>query len=379
MRHAAAYETTTAGSANRAQRIATGRCNYIDVPRRIRWSEFAILLLAFSLATVAMTWPLWQHPTRRLPSDLIDTLLNTWIIGWDADRFRHALRGVWDAPIFFPYRNTLAFSENLFGIAVFVAPVYWMTGNAVLTYNVAFTLSFALAGAGMYLLAVELTGSRRAAIVAAAFYAFCPFRFVQVSHIQLIATGWLPIALFALHRYFTTRDRRMLGVFAVACWLQVLSNAYMAYFIAVPIVIAIVAALWRPRADRLPMIVDLAAAGLVIAVALAPVAWQYVQVRSTYGQVRRLVEMDMGAADLRSYFIGHKWIGMWRWLRADAPTEGERELFPGVTAVVLATASLALVSRRAESARWVIAYATTAIVAALLSMAAPIRWKESCK
>src|SRR4051794_17294439 len=104
------------------------------------------------LLALATTMPLATHLRRALPSDLLDTLLNAWIIGWDADRLRHGLAGVWNAPIFFPYTNTLAFSESLLGIAVFVAPVYWATQNAVLAYNVAFVAAFVFAGTGMYLL-----------------------------------------------------------------------------------------------------------------------------------------------------------------------------------------------------------------------------------
>src|SRR5215831_8515964 len=78
----------------------------------------ALATMAFTAAAIVMTWPLWQHPTRRLPSDLVDTLLNTWILGWDADRMLHGLRGLWDAQIYFPYHDTLAFSENLLGLAI---------------------------------------------------------------------------------------------------------------------------------------------------------------------------------------------------------------------------------------------------------------------
>ena len=42
----------------------------------------------------------------------------------------------------------LAFSEHLLGIALFVAPVIWLTGNPVLAYDLAFILSYMLAGAG---------------------------------------------------------------------------------------------------------------------------------------------------------------------------------------------------------------------------------------
>ncbi len=40
-------------------------------------------------------------------------------------------------PFFFPLKDTLALSEHLLGITVFTAPVVWLTGNAVLAYNLA--------------------------------------------------------------------------------------------------------------------------------------------------------------------------------------------------------------------------------------------------
>jgi hypothetical protein len=172
--------------------------------RPLRWREVCVAAGLFAIASLVSTWPLAHHPTRTLPSDLLDTLLTTWIISWDAGSVRHALHGVWNPPIYFPYPRTLAFSENLFGVAFLVAPVYWLTGNPVLTYNVAFLLSFTLAGTGMYVLARHLTGSRAAAAIAGAYYAFCPFRMAQaqLAHIQMLAIGWLPIALWSIHNYF---------------------------------------------------------------------------------------------------------------------------------------------------------------------------------
>ena len=46
-----------------------------------RLRGLAVVVGIYTAATLVMTFPLIQHPTRTLPSDLIDTLLNTWIIG----------------------------------------------------------------------------------------------------------------------------------------------------------------------------------------------------------------------------------------------------------------------------------------------------------
>jgi Bacterial membrane protein YfhO len=322
----------------------------------------------YTVATLVMTFPLIQHPSRTLPSDLIDTLLNTWIIGWDADRLRHGLSGVWDAPIFFPYRNALAFSENLFGIAIFVAPIYWVTDNAVLTYNVAFIASFAFAGIGMFLLAHSLTGSRPAALVAGAYYAFCPYRMLQIMHIQMLATGWMPIGLLGLHRYFQTDRRRWLALFVVAYVLQVTSNMYVAYFMAIPAAFLIADGIVASRARWRTKVLEIVAAGTVVLVMLLPVLVPYYQARAAYRNVRNSVEIEMNSADLRSYFTPHEAVGIWRWLPTAAAVEGEKALFPGLLFVALGCVAALQASRlSSHDRRNVILYGAIAAVAAAVS------------
>jgi hypothetical protein len=329
------------------------------------------------MASLVSTLPLAQHPTRTLPSDLLDTLLTTWIISWDASRLPHALQGVWNPPIYFPYPRTLAFSENLFGVALPVAPVYWITGNPVLTYNVAFLLTFTLAGTGMYLLARDLTGSRAAAAIAGAYYAFCPFRMAQaqLAHIQMLAIGWLPIALWSMHRYFLSFRRRWLALFTAACCLQVLSNTYVAYFMTVPIGIVTVYLAWTSRGQIRRWSKDLAVTLFVIAAVLVPVALQYYRVRVENQQIRSAGEIESGGADLRAYFVPDS--GLWRrWLPLPKPIFGEteKELFPGIAGPALAVVALyAAAFRRRRISRWAIVYAVIAVAGFLLSLGPLVR------
>src|SRR5262249_45954463 len=107
-----------------------------------RRAEAVWILLGFTALALVTTYPIVLAPATRLAGDLGDPLLTAWTLAWDADRLRHALRGVWDAPNFFPYRHTLLYSDHLLGIAIFTAPLQWLTRNAVLVYNTAFIASF---------------------------------------------------------------------------------------------------------------------------------------------------------------------------------------------------------------------------------------------
>jgi hypothetical protein len=332
------------------------------------WREACLVVLSLTAAAVVLTLPLSGHPTRTLPSDGVDTVLNAWILGWDADRLRHGLQGLWNAPAFFPYHDTLAFSENLLGIAVFVAPVYWATSNPVLTYNVAFLGSFVLSGVGMYVLVRSLTNDRRAASVAAAYYAFCPFRMTHVSHVQMIATGWMPLAIWGLHRYFATAKRWWLAVFAGGWILQSLSNSYMFYYLCVPAAAVAVDGLWRSR-RRTRDAVEILVAGVAIVAALAPVGAAYYRVRTNYHQVRNLDDMVNRSPDLRSYLEGKTSIGDGRWLPTAVVSDPEKELFPGIFALALAAVAIGR-WRSADAARrrLISLYGAVAIAGVVLSL-----------
>lgn len=297
--------------------------------------EALVVVVAFATLTMVSTYPLVLGLTSHLPNDLGDPVLNAWILAWDAARLRTGLSRVWDAPAFFPYPHALAYSENLFGIAVFTAPIQWMTGNAVLCYNIAFLGSFVLAAGAMYLLARTLAGRRDAAFLAAVIFAFTPYRIAHLAHLQMLMSGWMPLSLWALHRYFSTTRWRYLWAAAGCFLLQSVSNGYFMYFAALPIAIVGLAEIMRRRP---PIACTTREVGVVLGAllaALAPIAWAYYTVRQSQGLKRSLTEITLYSADLSDYFRAHHNIWLWRHLGTGW---GEHELFPGVVVLALVAA-----------------------------------------
>ncbi len=311
--------------------------------------EAATVTLAFTAATLIATYPLIRHLGQALPNGLGDSLLNAWILAWDADRLLVGLRGLWDAPVFFPYSSALAYSEHLLGIAVFTAPLQWALGNPVLVYNVAFLASYVLAGGGMYLLAFALTGSRPAAVVAGVAFAFHPNRADHIAHLQVLMSGWMPIGLWALHRYFGTGSRIALLGFVAAFLLQGLSNGYYLYYFVIPVAVVVGCELLVAGRSRLSALVDLAVAAALILVVLAPVALAYVAVRADQGHVRSRAVMQRYSADLTSYAHVSPALRVW----GDTLPRGrpEARLFPGFALAALAVVGVATVRRQRDPDR----------------------------
>src|SRR6187401_3076647 len=116
--------------------------------RRRFWTAAAL----YAVLTLILTFPLSVTANRTLPADDPDAHLFMWTLAWDAHAFIHQPLSIFDANIFYPNRDTLAYSENLIGSAFFAAPVIWLTGNPVLAVNFVSLFSCALCGLGAFVL-----------------------------------------------------------------------------------------------------------------------------------------------------------------------------------------------------------------------------------
>src|SRR5712692_807573 len=71
-----------------------------------------------------------------------DTRLIVWTLAWDNHALLDRVPSFFDANIFYPASNALAYSEHLFGISLFTLPFYAIARNPVLSYNIVWILSF---------------------------------------------------------------------------------------------------------------------------------------------------------------------------------------------------------------------------------------------
>jgi hypothetical protein len=241
------------------------------------------------LATVA-TFPL----VRDLGGQVIGTStppgaatppLNIWAMASVLQQlFRDPLH-LYEGTAFYPYHDTVTFSEHLFVPALMSAPAVWATGNWVLAYNVNLLLTLATAGLGAYLLGLALTEDRTAAFAAGILYAFHTWNLNELVRSQITANQWFPFVLWALVRYFRTPGWRWAWAVSGFYLLQSLSCMYWGLYL--PFVSGAAAAFlwWRSRAS-LRAVVPLATALALAAVVIAAFIWPYVRVARELGFVR---------------------------------------------------------------------------------------------
>ena len=197
------------------------------------------IFLFFLALAIIFTAPLSLGPHERAANDG-DPLHISWILAWDAHQLIRAPLNLFDSNTFYPYEKSLAFSEHFVGIALFAAPFYYLTGNALFAHNMVLLLTIAACGAAMFWLVKEMLGRSDAAIVAGIVYAFNTYNFHEVPRLQLLSAQWLPLAILFLHRAFTTGGRKNFFLFGLCFILQGLSCTYYLFYFGVLL------ALWLP-------------------------------------------------------------------------------------------------------------------------------------
>ena len=296
-------------------------------------SDAAAAAVLYAAVAIVWTWPLALGLTRNLPADYGDPLLNCWILAWDVT---HLGPGWWNANIFFPHPLALAYSEHLWPQALQIAPIYALTRNPILCYNLLFLSTFVVAGVGMYLLARELTGHSAGALVAGLAFAFAPYRVSALPHVQVLSSGWMPLALFGFRRYFVARNPRALVGGAAAWTVQNLSCSYYLLFFSPVVAIYL---LWELITRRRSIgSRDLIAIGISVAavvVATVPFVLPYVELRRMGFGPR--TDVARFSADTYAYFTADPHVRVWGSI-ARAFSKPEGALFPGVTTTVLAIA-----------------------------------------
>lgn len=296
---------------------------------------FGLAAGLYFLLTVALTWPLVLHLGSRVPNDLGDSLLNMFLIDWNARQLPLTDRW-WNLPQFYPIPGVLTFSEHLLGLSPITTPIIMTTGNALLAYNVAFFLSFPLCALAAHLLVYRITARHDVAVIGGLAYGFAPYRMAQFAHVQVLSGYWIPLALAGLHLFVQRRQTRGLVLFAGAWYFQALACGYYLFYLSVLVGLWI---LWFAVGRIRPADVGrIALAWGVVILAMVPFALGYLKYSRMYALKRWPDEIQAFSADIASVLMASPNLRVWGWLKVvERP---ESALFPGLALVLVILAGV---------------------------------------
>jgi len=306
------------------------------------FSEIVVVTLAYAVLTFLMALPFSLSPGSQVVADVPDTHLYIWTLAWDAHAFLHQPFRIFDANIYYPFANTLAYSENLIGSAFLAAPIIWLTGNLVLAMNLTALITCVLCGTGAFVLARRLGVTLAGAFICGLIFAFAPPRFFRLGQLHMTAVQWIPFSLAFLHSYLDRGKRRDL-LLAIACFsLQALSSGHGAVYL----LLSILALLgWQVAfGGEIAIRRWLGDAGAAGAYLLAPSVWVLLPYRIAQDEAGLLRTYRPGAQPGIESFLAspsrfHLYLQatfLGRFTR-----EADAYLFPGILVLILAAIALA--------------------------------------
>jgi hypothetical protein len=302
----------------------------------------SLIVLAFVVLTAAMSWP-WVCHLRDAVHDVGDPYTIAYTLWWDYHQTFHDPRHLFDATIFYPYHDTLAFSENDYGIALLFFPLFAVGLTPLTVHSIATFFAFVLSGYGAFRLTRTLTGSYAAAWVAGVVFAFIPYRFHRLPHLHYIFAGWIPLTFEALVLYARRQSWRRAAWLAAAFLMNALTCITWFVLTLIPLALAAVFLARHYRAWRARRFWLRAAAGLsltlpVLAFFLIP----YQRVASLHGFVRSSEEMLVFSATPINWLAASDLNRLWRGLGGTISSP-ELALFPGLMPPLLTLTALLLV------------------------------------
>ncbi|MGQ9792110.1 MAG: hypothetical protein ACUVSF_00300 [Anaerolineae bacterium] len=246
------------------------------------------------------------------------------------------------------------------GEALISLPLLWVTDSHLVGLNFSVMLSFVLTAYATYLFIAHWSRSRLAGLIAGFLFAFSPFRFGRILHLELLVTQWMPLTLLTLrwlvyHRNADTSSPRgwiALGLCLLFLNLQALSSFYYTTYLLLACAVLLVTCTltgqvhWRWRLLR-----DIAILAVVTIGVNWPIWSKYLAFSQMMGAVRSPGEVRMYSAALTDYFttISYNLLYGWTFGRWQSSDHQFQPLAPtGIVGLLLGIGGL-LVLLRSET------------------------------
>jgi hypothetical protein len=287
-----------------------------------------------------------------------DPAVMVWSMAWIQNALATGAP-LYEANIFHPTPNALAYTDLLLPSALVTAPLFYATGNALLSWNVVLLLTYVLSGYAVFLLVRRLLGPRpyalHAALFAGAVYTLSPYRLGHITQLNTMTTYWLPLILLFLHRYLEDgrrgRDLALVGLFFA---LNALSGLYYGIF-AVPMMAAFYGLWLLLNRERLRAR-DLLRRDLLYGVpifalfgaALAAILWPYLTLSGSTDHSRDLLTVARGALVPQALLVSPPQSLLFGWTSEATGVTNDNDfpmyeltLYPGLVVSLLALYALA--------------------------------------
>ena len=243
-------------------------------------------LLIFIAGSLYITYPLIFHLKNYIIGKG-DELLLTWILNWNIHSFSTNILSIFNANIFYPHSNTLAFSDALFlSSFLSIIPVKFF-GEPLVAFNFTLISSLMLLGFCIYLLTNHLTKNFFSSVISGLLVIFSLPVLNETPHLQVIAIYFVPLSILFFLKFIEERKTKFFLITAVLFVLQTYNSFLPGYFIVFSLTIIYIFYFLRNKKEARNLINKRNLLILILSFAMiAPVVLPYLKVSNQFHYVR---------------------------------------------------------------------------------------------
>ncbi len=242
--------------------------------------------VVFILAGIYITFPLILHLTNFV-SGKGDELLLTWILNWNIHSFFNSPLSIFNANIFYPYSNTLAFSDTLFTSSFLAIIPLKSLVEPLVAFNFTLIFSLILLGISVYLLTYHLTKNFLASVISGLLVIFSPPILNETPHLQVIAIYFVPLSILFFLKFLEENKTKYFAITMGLLVLQTYNSFLPGYFIVFSLITIYIFYLFEKRKEAIGLITkkNLLAVFLSLII-IAPIGLPYFKISKEFHYVR---------------------------------------------------------------------------------------------
>ena len=337
-------------------------------------AEFGLAGLIFVACAIIITFPLIRDLSNAV-LEAGDTLQVSWLLAWNTQHLLSGPKTLFSPAVMHPEPYALTHIEHMLGLIVPFAPMYWLSGNPILSYSTCLLFGYSMSGFATFILLYSLLPKTRvswwAALLAGLLFECAPWRVIRPCHLEQVSASWLPLSLLCLVRYLERKKWPWLMGFAAFTVIQTLTSYY--YVVTWGLVamggVAFMAVSRKTNART--VVIACVVVALVSIAAHLPLALIYVG--NSVRQPMSIEEQYWFSLQTRQDFLGSRqsvWLRKLIFGRGAIPTPNcERALDAGPLAYVLAGIGVISLARGSPTyRRAVLACLGVIISSAILSL-----------
>lgn len=199
----------------------------------------------FLLSSVFITYPLVFN-LSNFTTGFGDELLISWIQNWIIHSLNNPL-SIFDTNIFYPYQNTLAYSDLFIASSLFAAIPLKIFHEPIVAFNFTLISSLGMLGLSVFLLSYYLTKNFVVSVISGLLVIFSPAVLDKKVHLQILAIYPVPLSMLFFLHFIKTKKAKFLSLSMLFFIVQTYNSFLPGYFLIFFFVISLALLFFRDK------------------------------------------------------------------------------------------------------------------------------------